>query len=81
MKKIISVIAMMVVLTISITYMYGVLSENNEQINVEGTAYEDGYDSNVKVQVATSHILAPIGSIFAVLCLIIGFKKLKKQIS
>ena len=81
MKKIISIVAMIAVVGIFLTYFYGILSENNEQIDVEGTVYESGYNSNTKIQVATGHLIAPLGLLFGVLCLVLALKKLKKQVS
>jgi len=79
MKRLIPIIALMAILTIFSSYTYGILSENDGQIDVEGTEYEDSYDSNAKVQTASSTILGAFSFILVAIMLIIGLGYLRKS--
>ena len=77
-SKIISLVTILIFLSIGISYMYGILSENDEQINVTGTGYEQSYNSNVKVQTTTGSMLAPVGFIIGATILVILGKSIFK---
>lgn len=74
----ISLLMVLAVISIGVSYMYGILAENDQQLNVSGTGYEQTYDSNVRVQSATSSIFAPLGMIIGVL-LFFSFLKFAKK--
>ena len=78
MKRIIPLIALLAMLTIASSYTIGILSESDGQIDVEGTDYEDGYNSNVKVQVATNSVFGIIPMILTVIALMIGLAAMRK---
>lgn len=65
-------------LSIGVSYMIGILSENDTQMNVTGTGYEETYNSNVRVQNGTNAILTPIGIIIGVGLLYVVFKNVVK---
>ena len=69
LSKFVPLIGLLAVLMIFSSYTYGVLSENDNQIDVEGTDYEDSYDSNVAIQSASSSLLTPI----ALIIMFVGF--------
>lgn len=77
-SQIISLLMVLAVISIGVSYMYGILAENDQQLNVSGTGYEQTYDSNVRVQSATSSIFAPLGMIIGVL-LFFSFLKFAKK--
>lgn len=78
MKRLIPLIALLAVLTIFSSYTYGILAVNDDTLDVEGTAYEDSYDGNVKVQTATSSVLGIVPLILAVIALLIGLATVRK---
>jgi len=78
MKRLIPLIALLAILTIFSSYVYGILAENDDNLNVEDTAYEDGYEGNVKVQTATSSMLGIIPLIITVIALLIGLAAVRK---
>lgn len=79
MKRLIPVIVLLAILTISSSYFYGILASNDDQLNVDGTVYEDGYESNANVQVASSTILGVFPLILVAIMFIIGLGYLKKS--
>ena len=79
MNKIVSVLALMAVLMVGMSYTYGILSANDENINVTGTAYEQAYESNTAVQSATSNLFTPIAVILGIVMLFIGISMLKSS--
>ena len=78
MKRLIPIIALLAILMISSTYIIGILAVNDDTLDVEGTAYEDSYEGNVKVQTATSSLFGIIPYILAIIALMIGLASLKK---
>lgn len=78
MKRLIPIVALLAVLTVFTSYSYGILASNDDQLNVEGTAYEDGYESNAKVQTASSSILGVFPLILIAIMFIIGVGYIKK---
>ncbi len=78
MKRLIPIIALLAILTVFSSYVYGILAVNDDNLNVEGTAYEDSYEGNVKVQTATSSIFAVFPMILVVIALMIGLVSIKK---
>lgn len=78
MKRLIPIVALLAVLTVFTSYSYGILASNDDQLNVEGTAYEDGYESNAKVQTASSSILGVFPLILIAIMFIIGAGYIKK---
>ena len=79
MSKIVPIICLMAVIMVGMSYMYGVLSANDENINVTGTAYEQSYESNTAVQSATSSLFTPIAAILGIMMLIFGISALKNK--
>ncbi|MCK9577210.1 MAG: hypothetical protein M0R51_15000 [Clostridia bacterium] len=79
MSKIVPMLALMAVLMVGVSYMYGVLSANDENINVIGTAYEQSYKSNAAVQSATSSLFTPIAAMIGIMMLIFGISALKNK--
>ena len=78
MKRLIPLIALLAILTIFSSYTYGILAENDDNLNVEDTAYEDGYEGNAKVQTATSSIFGIVPMILAIIALMIGLAAMRK---
>ena len=78
MKRLIPLIALLAILTIFSSYTYGILAENDDNLNVDDTAYEDGYEGNVKVQTATSSMLGIVPLIITVVALMIGLAAMRK---
>ena len=78
MKRIVPLIALLAILTIFSSYVYGVLAENDDILNVEGTAYEDSYGGNAKIQTTTSSVLGIIPLIIMVVALLIGLAAMRK---
>jgi len=78
MKRIVPLIALLAILTIFSSYVYGVLAENDDNLNVEGTAYEDSYEGNAKIQTTTSSVLGIIPLIIMVVALLIGLAAMRK---
>lgn len=76
--KLVPLFGLIAVLMIFSSYVYGVLSENDGQIDVEGTDYEDSYDSNVAIQSTSSQLLTPIALILVLSGLVISFGYLRK---
>ena len=79
MSKIVPMLALMVVITIGMSYMYGVLSANDDNINVTDTAYEQSYESNTAVQSATSQLFTPIAFLLGLGMLFVTVSALKKR--
>jgi len=79
MSKIVPMLALMAVLMVGVSYMYGVLSANDENINVTGTQYEQAYESNTAIQSATSSLFTPVAAIFGIMMLIFGISALKNK--
>ena len=79
MSKIVPMLALMVVITVGMSYMYGVLSANDDNINVTGTKYEQAYESNTAVQSATSQLFTPVAFLLGLGMLIITISVLKKK--
>lgn len=79
MKRLVPLVAYLAILMIFTSYTVGILSENDGQLNVEDTDYEDSYESNVKVQNASMSILGVLPLILVAIMLIIGFAILKKS--
>ena len=79
MSKIVPMLVLMAVLMVGVSYMYGVLSANDENINVTGTAYEQSYESNTAIQSATSSLFTPIAVILGIMMLIFGISALKNK--
>lgn len=79
MKRIIPVIVLLAILTIFSSYAYGILASNDDQLDVEGTVYEDGYEKNANVQVASSTILGVFSLILVAIMFVIGLSYLKKS--
>lgn len=79
MKRLVPLVAFLAILMIFTSYTVGILSENDGQLNVEDTDYEDSYESNVKVQNASMSILGVLPLILVAIMLIIGFAILKKS--
>lgn len=77
--KMIPLIGVIAIVMIFTSYTYGVLSENDEQINVEGTDYEESYNSNVAIQSGSSQLLTPIALILMLSCLIMTVGYLRKS--
>ncbi|MDD5498831.1 MAG: hypothetical protein PHI10_05045 [Dehalococcoidales bacterium] len=78
MKRLVPIIALLAILMISSTYIIGILAVNDDNLNVEGTAYEDSYEGNAKIQTATSSIFGVIPMILVVIALMIGLVSIKK---
>lgn len=73
----IPLVVLLAILMIGVSYIFGILSANNDIVNVEGTEYEKTYDTNVAIQNATSAIISPVGLIIGVLILLVvlgGFR-------
>lgn len=79
MKRLIPLVVLLAVLTVFSSYSYGILASNDDQLNVEGTAYEDGYESNAKVQTASSTILGVFPLILVAIMFVVGLSYLKKS--
>ncbi len=79
MSKIIPMLALLVVITVGMNYMYGVLSVNDNNINVTGTAYEQSYESNTAIQSATSQLFIPVAFLLGLGMLFITISMLKKK--
>lgn len=79
MKRLVPLVAFLAIIMIFTSYAVGILSENDGQLKVEGTDYEDSYGSNVKVQNASMSILGVLPLILVAIMLIIGFAILKKS--
>lgn len=73
-NKIVGLVVIIGLLSIFSSYMFGILSENDDQINVTGTGYEQAYESNTKVQSGTSELLTPISFILGALIVFFGLK-------
>ena len=78
MKRIVPLIALLAILTIYSSYVYGVLAENDDNLNVEGTTYEDSYEGNAKIQTTTSSVLGIVPLIITVVALMIGLVAMGK---
>lgn len=78
-KQIIPIIALIAVLSIFMGYTTSVLSENDDQINVTGTGYEETHESNVRVQSATLSLMSPIAMILGVVLIIFALMFLKQK--
>lgn len=79
MKSLIPVVVLIAVLSIFMSYVPAVLSENDDQLNVSGTGYEQVHDSNVRVQTATFSLLGPVAMILGVVVLIFTMLSLKRR--
>jgi Na+/H+ antiporter NhaC len=78
-KQIIPIIALISVLSIFMGYTASILSENDDQINVTGTGYEETHESNVRVQNATFSLISPVAMILGVVLLIFALMFLKQK--
>jgi Na+/H+ antiporter NhaC len=78
-KQIIPIIALVAVLSIFMGYTTSILSENDDQINVTGTGYEETHESNVRVQNATLSLMSPVAMILGVVLLIFALVFLKQK--
>jgi len=78
-KQIIPVIALIAVLSIFMGYTTSILSENDDQINVTGTGYEETHESNVRVQNATLSLMSPVAMILGVVLIIFALMFLKQK--
>lgn len=79
MKRAIPIVALLAILTIFSSYTYGILAENDDNLNVDGTSYEDGYEGNAKIQTTSSSIIGIIPIILGAVLLIIAVTSLKKS--
>jgi len=78
MKQAVSVVALIAVISIFVGYTASILSENDDQINVTGTGYEQTHESNVKIQNATFSLMSPIALILGAVLLIFAVMSIKK---
>ena len=78
-KQIIPIIALVAVLSIFMGYTTSILSENDDQINVTGTGYEETHESNVRVQNATLSLMSPVAMILGVVLIIFALMFLKQK--
>ena len=78
-KQIIPIIALVAVLSIFMGYTTSILSENDDQINVTGTGYEETHESNVRVQNATFSLMSPVAMILGVVLIIFALMFLKQK--
>lgn len=65
LNKVVPLICLVAVLMIFSSYTFGVLSENDGQIDVDDTDYKEAYDSNVAVQSSSSLVLSPMAWILS----------------
>lgn len=79
MKRAIPIVALLAILTIFSSYTYGILAENDGNINVGDTPYEDGYEGNAKIQTSSSSILSVLSYVLGAILLIIAVTSLKKS--
>ncbi len=79
MKRAIPIVSLLAILTIFSSYTYGILAENDDNFNVDGTPYEDGYEGNAKIQTTSSSIIGIIPIILGAVLLIIAVTSLKKS--
>jgi len=70
MNKLVPTIGLIAILAIFSSYTFGILSANNENINVTGTQYEQGYKSSTRVQAVTAELFSPIALFLGVLLLV-----------
>jgi Na+/H+ antiporter NhaC len=78
-KQIIPIIALIAVMSIFMGYTSGILSENDDQINVTGTGYEETHESNVRVQNATLSLMSPVAMILGVVLVIFALMFLRQK--
>lgn len=78
MKSLIPIVVLIAVLSIFMSYVPAVLSENDDQLNVSGTGYEQAHDSNVRIQTATFSLLGPVAMILGAIALIFTMLSLKR---
>ena len=79
LNKVVPVIGLVAVLMIFSSYTFGVLSENDGQIDVEDTDYQDAYDSNVAIQSSSSLILSPMAWILSFIGFLIVVGTLRRS--
>lgn len=70
MNKIVSTVGLIAILAIFSSYTFGILSTNQENINVTGTEYEQQYKASSRVQAVTAELFSPIALILGVLMLV-----------
>ena len=75
--RLLSMFGVFMILTIGSIYMYGVMDAESDAVNVSGTAYEDTYNSSMKVQNLSMGLIAPLGLLAFVAVIIIAVKGLK----
>lgn len=78
-KQIIPIIALIAVLSIFVGYTTSILAENDDQINVTGTGYEDSHASNVRVQNATLGLMSPVAMILGAVALVFALMFLRQR--
>ena len=78
LNKVVPLIGLVAVLMIFSSYTFGVLSENDGQIDVDDTDYKEAYDSNVAVQSSSSLVLSPMAWILSFVGFIFVVGSLRK---
>lgn len=63
MMKVVPLLVVAAVLMLSGSYIAGILTANNADVNVTGTAYEDSYNTTTDAQAATLTLFGPTGLI------------------
>lgn len=66
------------VITIGSMYMFSVMNAESDAVNVNGTAYEDMYNSSMAVQNISMSMIAPIGLLVLVAAVVLGVRMLKR---
>jgi hypothetical protein len=77
MGKLLSMFGVFVILTIGSVYMFGVMGAESDSVNVSGTAYENTYNSSMKIQNTSMGLIGPLGLLVFVAVIVIAAKGLK----
>lgn len=81
MNKIVPTVGIIAILAIFSSYTFGILSANQENVNVTGTEYEQQYEASTRVQAVTAELFSPIALFLGVLLLVsllMAFRKRRR---
>lgn len=79
MKSLIPIVVLIAVLSIFMSYVPAILSENDDQLNVSGTVYEQSHESNVRIQNATFSLMSPVAMILGVVVLVFAMTSVVRR--